>query len=256
MAFDETFRYQPKINEEEVFELIGRAQTVRQLEPSNFEGPVAHWANDRMRRFGETIIPRHVYVEQKPYGKPHRVAWVYHDGFNIDTGVPFCMHHIACDCTPDVDRVDDLEEKQRIMNECDALLPVLDRQAELINYTYGVTKLLEALSFMPGAPMEEQNAEVQNFISRSIVYVLEHDYRHPESWMANVESGWNLINLQARVFQISPADLGWLAEALASQEVVETDGVVIELSQRLKDNIDAEKAIREATAVVERELAA
>lgn len=256
MAFGESFSPYPKFDEQEVFEAVGRPETIKKLKPSNFEGPVAHWANDRMRMFGETIIPRQVYVEQPPYKRPHRVAWVYHDGFDVNTGESFQMHHIACDCSGEIDRVDDPEEKQRIMDSCPALLPVIEKQADLVNATYGVDLVLAALPYYGKTPMEEQSPETQHFVTRSIVYMLEHDYRHPESWIANVESGWTLINLMAKIFKIKPEDIEWLAEALATQEVVETDGVVISLSQKLKDTIDADKVIREVAKIVEESLAA
>lgn len=243
MASGEAFGVYPTFNEQEVFETIGRPETIIKLAPSNFEGPVAHWANDRMRMFGETVVPKQVYIEQTPYKKPHRVAWVYHDGFNIDTGEPFCIHHIACDCSPEVDRVDSVEEKQEIMNECPALIPSLDRQAQLINSAYHISEVLTALSYEPGVSMYRQNPNVQNFVARSIVYMLERDYLHPQDWMANVESGWNLISLEARIFGLSSEDIEWLAQTLALEGILETDGTHLELSQQQKDNIEVHKRL-------------
>jgi hypothetical protein len=249
MSFDETFRFQPKIEEKEVYELTGEARELRELQPSHFEGPVAEWANERMNSLGETIVPRFVYIDQLP-DEQHRVAWVYHDGINMENAESFKIHHVACDCSGAVDRAETQEEKQEILGNCQSLLRVLDRRAALINAAYGMDNVFDTL-YNSDEPAEEQNSKAQHFAIRSMVYMLEHDYRHPESWMANVESGWMLINLMARVMHLRVEDVQWYAELLESQEIVETDGVAVSLSQDLKDQIEADKFIREATASFE-----
>lgn len=90
-------------------------------------------------------------------------------------------------------------------------------------------------------PAYEQSSVTQHFVIRSMVYLLEHDYRHPESWMANVESGWNLINLMANVMQIRPEDTRWYAGLLQEQKMVETDGQVIALTPKVKRLIDKDR---------------
>jgi hypothetical protein len=256
MAFDETFRFQSRIDEYESFRLIGVTKEYRELQPSNFDGPVAAWAEARMRDLGETIIPRHVYVETlQESGTQHRVAWVYHDGFNPDTGQSFCMHHVACDCSQEVDAAEDSDEKYEIMANCAALMRVLDKRAWLVNATYGMDNVLNHF-YDQDKSAYEQNSEAQHFVIRAMMYMLEHDYRHPEGWMANVESGWNLINLMALVMRIDPEDVTWYAELLDSQGLVETDGTVVTLSQKLKDTIDAEKILREVAENVKASQAA
>jgi hypothetical protein len=241
MAFDETFRPVPRFDETEVFELIGELGQVRELRPSNFEGPVAEWAEDRMRKFGETIIPRHVYVEPTAEG-PHRVAWIYHDGIEIRDGemVTFCMHHVACDCSPEAEKAESQEEKEEILGSCSALESVIRKRAYLVNATYGMENILSR-NYDHDRPAHEQSSPTQDFVLRSMLYLLEHDYRHPESWIANVESGWDLINLMANVMQLRPEDIRWFAGELQEKKMVQTDGQVIELTQKVKRTIDRER---------------
>jgi|GEM_PF-7108398 len=254
MALDETFRFQPKIDEKVVFELTGEARERRELQPSRFEGPVADWAEKRMRDLGETIVPRLVYSVPTKSGN-HKVAWVYHDGFEISTGEGYCLHHIACDCSSEIEAAESDEQKQEIIGDCKALSQVLGTRADMISSTYGIDTVLNAY-YDPERTAGEQSPEMQEFALRSIVYVLEHDYRHPESWMANVESGWTLVNLMASIMHMRPEDIGWYADMLQENEVVATDGVAISLSQKLKDTIDAERILREVSLGFEEELAA
>lgn len=254
MALDETFRPYSKYDELEVFQLIGRAQEVREVRPSDFDGPVAEWADRRMRNIGETIVPRQVYIVPLAQ-EDHRVAWIYHDGIDIDTEETFCLHHIACDCSAEVDSAPTEEEKQAIIANCSALTNVLAKRAHFINATYGMDNIFNSI-YDREKPAYEQSSSTQHFAIRSIMYVLEHDYRHPESWMGNVESGWNLIGLLSNIMQLRREDVQWYTELLASQELVETDGVVVELAPKIKQAIDAEKTLREVSAQIEREMAA
>lgn len=241
MAFDETLRPTPRFDEIEVFELTGEAREVRELHASNFDGPVADWAHERMEKYGETIIPRHVYVESVGQSE-HRVAWIYHDGMELrdDEMVTFCMHHVACDCSPEVEKAETEEEKQEIIGDCPALKNVLRKRAHLVNATYGMDNIL-SLIYDQDRPAHEQSSATQHFVIRSILYLLEHDYRHPESWIANVESGWDLINLMANVMQLRPEDVRWYAELLQEEKMVQTDGQVIVLAPKIKKTIDKER---------------
>lgn len=254
MAFDETFKPRPNFDEIVVFDLIGRTEQVRELRPSNFEGPVAEWAEERMSKIGETIVPRHVYVDSVD-NKDHRVAWVYHDGIDMETGQSFCMHHVACDCSLEVDRAANEEERQEIIGNCPALVNVLRKRAQFINATYSMDTIIGEM-YDPERPAEKQSSATQHFVVRSLVYVLEHDYRHPESWMANVESGWNMVGLLSNILHLRYEDVQWYAELLASQELVETDGTVVSLSQNVRDTIDADKVLREVASNFETGLAA
>lgn len=253
MAFDETFRPHPNFDEVEVFTLTGQAKTVRELQPSNFAGPVAEWANERMHNFGETIVPRHVYIEPTASGEEHRVAWIYHDGLDLDAQQSFCMHHVACDCSQAVDNAETPKEKQEIIGNCQPLINVLNKRAWFINTTYGMDNVFSSF-YDPERPAYEQTSEAESFAVSSIMYMLEHDYRHPESWMANVESGWTLINLVAKVMNLHPEDVQWFTELLKTQDLVETDGVVISLSQRFKDGIETERKLRELEAEIDLDL--
>jgi hypothetical protein len=246
LSSTESFRPRPKFGEEEVFGLIGKAENVIRLEPANFDGPIAAWANDRMRIFSETIVPKEVYVEQQPFKKEHRVAWVYHEGFSSATGEPFAVHHVACDCSGDVDQVQSFEEKQLIISECPGLMPVIDRHADLIDAAYHTTEILAGLNYTPGTPLREQGKTVRTFVRNSILGFLEHDYTHPESWMANIESGWTISNLMAKIFKLSPEDIDWEVEGLAASGEVDSDGVHFGLSERHKKIMDLEKALRES----------
>ena len=257
MAYGESFRTYPTFDDQEVFELTGHSQSVIRLEPNHFEGPVAQWANDRIRKFGETIVPRQVYVEQPPYKRPHRVAWIYHEGRNTETGQEFSMHHVACDCSGDIENANSPQERQEIVDNCPGLVPVLAKQADLVNADYAINQIMEGLPYYQKEPMEEQTPKVQEFVARSILYLLEHDYRHPESWIANIENGWTLTNLMADVLKVKQNDIDWVtSEILEPEGSITVEGVVISLSQRLKDTIHAERVLREITSGQSEQLAA
>jgi hypothetical protein len=242
MAFDETFRPNPKFDEVEVFRLTGRAEEVRELGPSNFDGPVAEWAAQRMEGLGETIVPRHVYTDYSDTPEGHKVAWVYHDGIDMETGSTFCLHHVACDCYLKAENLSG-EEKEFVLGECESLKRVLEKRAVLVNATYGVANVIDRM-YDHERLAPEQSDETQAFVQGSLLYMLEHDYRHPESWVANVESGWNLIRLLARVMEIRYEDAKWFAADLAEKEMVETDGVVVLLDSKRRAEIDAERLLR------------
>lgn len=241
MAFDETFRPTPKINEIETFQLIGKPREFRELRPSNFDGPVAEWADWRMHALGETIVPRHVYIDSLPGGEEHRVAWVYHDGFNPDSATSYCMHHVACDCSLEVDHAETLEERAEIMSNCPSLTTVLQRRAWLVNATYGIDTILNHYTYDAQSEPEEQSPEVRQFLSGAIAQILEHDFRHPESWMANVESGWNLVNLLAVTLQIPPEHVLEYAQQLERMGYVELNDDAVSLSASEKARIQNEQ---------------
>jgi hypothetical protein len=256
MSLSESFIDYPMFDETEVREVVGTAKKVRKLGNSEFQGPVAAWANDRMRVFGETIIARHVYVVGLPKGKEHRVAWVYHEGFT-ERSEPFCMHHVACDCSGDIEKADTPEEKQEIVRQCPGLQPALEHQASAVNTALGIEDILYyELKYYPKAPMEAQNDIVQEFVGASLLHLLENDYEYPRSWIANVESGYTLPNLAAKVLQVPSVDVEWIAQELEDEGQVVFDGQAISLSQRLKDKLDAERTARVIIKGLDDQLAA
>jgi hypothetical protein len=245
MSIAEGFVNAPMYSTDEVAETIGVSKKVRKLESNEFSGPVAAWANDRARVFGETIIPRHMYIVELPKGRKHMVAWIFHEGFT-ERNEPFCMHHIACDCSGDIERTQDLEEKQEIIRDCPGLQPALEYQARAVNSALRIEEMLYYnLGYYPKASMEEQKDAVQDFVGASILHLLKIDYEYPRSWIANIESGMALVNLVAKVHMVAPEDVNWLAEQLQEEDEVATDGQVIALSQVTKDSIDAERTRRE-----------
>ena len=255
MAFDETFRPRVNFDETEVFALTGQAREVRELHPSHFAGPVAEWADERERNFGDTIIPRHVYAELKD-GKMHRVAWIYHQGVEfIDEGyIPFERHHIACDCLLESEHEGDTE----LMFNCEALLKVLNKRAWWVNSVYGTEDVLMQLPNLPKEALFGVSAEEMDeaFSVAAIRHLLEHDARHPEAWVANILDNEHQVSLLALVLQKPPEDVRELVETIEERGLIDFDGEVLQLTQEERDRIYADKVIRSITERVEEELKA
>ncbi|MBX4201652.1 hypothetical protein KW803_02025 [Candidatus Saccharibacteria bacterium] len=246
MAIDETFRPRIYFDEQEVFEDIGRATRLRQLQPTNFEGPVAEWAEERTKLFGDVVISRMVFVEP---GKKedHRVAWVYRSGIDLETEETFARHHIACDCSLEADRDDELE---RIF-QCQHLMGVLNKRAWQISATYGAEDILRTIPDLPEEALlgYEHGHEIfgREFSLRALSSILDHDFRHPDSWVANVIDGEHQASLMALIFQQDPAEIHQVAEILERGGVVEIDGDTIMLTEEEKQKIRDDIAYRRFT---------
>ncbi len=99
MTSGEVLRHSVSIDEQEVFCLIHKPVELLELQPSNFAGRVASWAEHAERRYGDSINPVMTYVESGP----HRVSWIYHEGEDSRSGERFCTYHIICDCIAGVE---------------------------------------------------------------------------------------------------------------------------------------------------------
>ncbi len=227
MSFDETLRPHSNFDESVVFELVGKAQEVRELRPSNFEGPVAVWANVREQKFGDTILPRHVYTERSG-DEEHRVAWVYHSGIDFESGETFSDHHIACDCLLEAEQSD--SQDPILPLDCDALRSVLNKRAWFVNATFRIDEVMKV--FKDGKAGDyEQLPAVHDFSVRTIAYLLEHDTRHPESWVGNVITGQHQVSLLSVVMQQPPEIIRWYGELLEQTGLVEFDGETLSLTE-------------------------
>lgn len=223
MAFDDTFRHSSFIDESEVFSHIGIAKPVVELKPSNFEGPMQEWADERDTNFGDSIISRLVYVD-KVGREDHRVAWVRHSGIDFENGESFCLHHIACDCILEADR--DLDP-DRIFS-CEALLSVLNKRGWWVSTQYRFDEVLKYYK-NPDVGDFEQSDDHHYFVTRSIAYILEHDYRHPEAWMGNIRSGCHLNSLMSVIMQKPPEVMRWYGEIMCQAGVIDFDGEIFVL---------------------------
>lgn len=235
MAFDETFR--PKLTFDNSTNYDSPA--VRQLQPSNFEGPVAYWAAERTRKFGDGFIPRHVYTEVVD-GQPHRVAWVYHDGIDPDIGETFERHHIACDCMLEAEHDGEPER----MFACEALHRVLNKRAWVISSVYKMEDTMRAIPELPEAALfgGDRASLYDEFSMRSIGYLLEHDVIHPEGWVNNIVDGEHMASLIALIMQRDPDEIREYAERMERAGIIKFDGETIMLTesekQRIKNDIE------------------
>lgn len=246
MAFDETFKRRVDIDEERVYALTRQAQTVRELQPSNFDGPIAEWADGRMQDYGDTIIPRYVY-DDSAGGRPHKVAWIYHAGVDFDDGESFCRHHIACDCLLESERSGDAE----LMFGCNALLSVLNKRAWFINDTYSAQRVLRQIPALPKEALFGANSESMEkaFAIATMGYILEHDVRHPEAWVGNILDGEHQATLLALILQQDPDEVRENAEIMERNGAAEFDGETIKLSEEEREKIRLDKENR---SVIER----
>ncbi len=223
MSLDESFRYIPKYREDEVFELTGKANEVRILEPSNFEGPMLKWATQREQQFGDLVLSRVVYKEVL-FNNPHRVAWVYHENLDFESGEHNKGHHILCDCIVEAEIEDDID----LMFKCSALQTVLEKRAWLISNKFRMSEIFGAYSDEEVDDFE-QNPYARELALRTIAYLLEYDQLHPEGWVANVVSGQHHASLLALIMQQPPEIVRWYAEMLESTGEIEFDGETLRL---------------------------
>lgn len=244
MAFDDTFKHRVKIDEEAVFGLTGKAREVLELRPSHFAGPVAEWAEERENQFGDTVIPRHVYMEVQN-GKSHRVAWVYHRGYNLDAETDYEEHHIVCDCLLNAERAGEPER----MFECPAVFTTLTKRAAFINFTYKTDEVARA--FMdPDIDDFGQPPKYHEFNIKTMAMVLEHDLRHPESWMANLTNGMHHASSMAVILQLPREVVCWYAKSMEQAGFIDFDGENMCLSEEQQQKI-AEDILRREKAAKE-----
>jgi hypothetical protein len=246
MAFDDTFKPRVNFDEIQVFQLTGQARTVRELQPSHFAGPIAEWAHEREQDFGDTIISRHVYAEVKG-GKMHRVAWLYHEGVDFEDGEPFCRHHIGCDCLLESQRLGEPD----LMFSCESLLSVLNKRAWFVNATYGTEAVMRQIPHLPAEALfgVPRPALEKAFSIATIGYILEHDARHPESWVGTIMDREHQATLLALVLQQDPDEVREHAETMESVGTIEFDGETMRLSEDEREKIEQDMANR---SIIER----
>lgn len=246
MALDESFKSVQLINQWEVFELTGRPRSYRALGPSGFEGPVAEWAEKRMRDIGETIVPRIVYKVNLPDNSVHTVAWAYHDSLDMKTGEGTCMHHVVCDCEPLLEDIEDPEAKALVLGNCVPLKKALQVRSETVNRTLGIAEIFQFFRYKHDADVSRQGDDVRYFIQESIKKILEHDYLHPDSWMANVESGWQHVNMLAMTLGIPPDHLPDYLDQLEDEGHLTQEDVQVRLTNEAIAEIEErQQTIRE-----------
>lgn len=236
MAFDDTFKHRIKIDEEVVFGLTGKAKEILEVQPNHFAGPVAQWAEERAEKFGDTVIPRHVYMEVQN-GRSHRVAWVYHRGYNLDTEEGYEEHHIACDCLLQIVE----QDRNEVMKECPAIFNTLTKRAAFVNFTYKTDEIARSLA-NPDLGDFEQPKTYHEINLKTMAMVLEHDLRHPEAWMANWVNGINHAGSMSVILQLPREVVCWYAENLQEAGYIDFDGENMRLTSEHQEQILADKA--------------
>jgi len=225
MAAGDVLRHSVSIDEQEVFRLIGRPVELLELQPSQFSGRVASWAEYAERRYGDSINPVITYVESGP----HRVSWIHHEGEDSRSGERFCTYHIICDCIAGVEGNSPRESVDHIVG-CRAVLRALQRRAAFVAHKYRTGEILAALRDPEAGDFEQSNA-FHKFAVKTIGSILELDARHPTEWPGNVINGEHRVSVLSTLFQLHPEVVKWYGRLLQESGVIEDfDGEILKLS--------------------------
>ncbi len=223
MARRDVLKHSVTIDEEEVFSLIHRPKEVIEPQRSNFTGRVAIWAEERERR-GDSINPIMTYTENGP----HRVSWVRREGLD-DDGIPYCTHHIVCDCailTPEKASPSAVVDQAVA---CGGVLRALQRRAAYVDHTYRTGEILAALRDPETGDFEQSNS-FHKFAVKSIGSLLDLDARHPEEWPANVINGEHRVSVLSTLFQLHPEVVKWYGRMLEEEGIIsDFDGESLKL---------------------------
>jgi hypothetical protein len=212
------------IDEQEVFSLIHKPVELHELQPSNFAGRVASWAEHAERRYGDSINPVMTYVESGP----HRVSWIYHEGEDSRSGERFSTYHIICDCIAGVEGNSPEESVAHILG-CSAVLRALQRRAAFVDHKYRTGEILAALRDPDTGDFEQSNA-FHNFAVKTIASILELDARHPKEWPGNVINGEHRASVLSTLFQLHPEVVKWYGRLLEESGVIDDfDGEILKL---------------------------
>lgn len=225
MSFDETFRPSYHFHERDVFDVLGKPLRIREIRPSNFDGPVAEWANYREAVFNDSVTPI-VTIPEGDGDDIHRVSWVHHSWLDRETESMHDQYHIACDCS----MMAELEGDPDSIFECPTLQKTLNRRASLIRGTLLLDKIFRACR-----DSEDSRSQVtldrQFFVVETIMWIMERDRSHPDSWVGNVASGEHTASLLGLILQEPPDNVRAIAEDLVDEGRLEFDGEIVRLPQ-------------------------
>ena len=225
MTSSGVLRHSVRIDEQEVFCLIHRPVELLELQPSQFAGRVASWAEYAERRYGDSINPVMTYVESGP----HRVSWIFHEGEDSRSGERFCTYHIVCDCITGVEGNSPRESVDQIVG-CRAVLRALQRRAAFVDHKYRTGEILAALRD-PDTGDFEQSSAFHAFAVKTIASILELDARHPKEWPGNVINGEHRVSVLSTLFQLHPEVVKWYGRLLEASGVIgDFDGEILKLS--------------------------
>lgn len=218
MSYEDPFRPSSYIHEHDTFDVIGKPLRIREIRPSNFDGPVKEWAEYRTAVFGD-IVRDVLTLPEDHDGNTHRVSWVYHAGRDIETDEAYARHHIACDCS----LMAELSGEADSIFECPVLQKTLNRRTGLVRGTLLLDKLIRAC-----IDSEDSRSSItldRGFIeSETIMWIMRQDNEHPESWMGNITSGEHTVSLIGLIIQKPPDNVRSLVEYLADEGRLEFDG--------------------------------
>lgn len=225
MGSGEVLRHSVRIDEHEVFDLIHKPTAVPELQPSNFTGRVAAWAEHAERRYGDSINPVVTYLESGP----HHVSWIHHEGDDWQSGEHFATHHIVCDCIAGLEGNSPHEVVAHAVG-CNAVLHALQRRAAFVAFTYRTSEILAALRDPETGDFEQSNT-FHKFAVKTIGDLLELDARHPKEWPGNVINGEHRVSVLATLFQLHPEVVRWYGRLLEESGVIsDFDGESLRLA--------------------------
>ncbi len=178
----------------------------RPLEEQNrdeiFKGPLADWARERREMYLEVADPMHLYFGFKE-GQPHTAAWIFRHLMDGETGQTHWMFHVACDCMPEADSLDEPD----IMYSCEVLAEALIDRA-----------------------MTEGTKFIRPDLGQSILDILEQDRKDPKRWVANYINGQHEVPMLALMLGRHPDDVTEVAHDLEEFGAIELEEETLRLA--------------------------
>src|SRR3989344_2417055 len=113
----------------------------RQAREQYFVGDIAEWVAIRAKKYGDIILAKHMIIEWS-FDERHNTAWVEHQGVDQETGNPYHMHHVACDCLRLAESGNTVES---VAVDCPMLLNALVERAHMIDRQYRLHETLSSV---------------------------------------------------------------------------------------------------------------
>jgi hypothetical protein len=183
-----------------------------------FIGDIAEWSKRRAIKFGDLIIPKHMYIEEV-HGERHNAAWIEHSGKDQDTGEHFHIHHVACDCIKDDDPV--TEDINAF--DCPVWHNALTERVHQINRE---NRIQETLRELERLELEAYHDIVLSVMKETLVL----DREHPDQWMGNVVSGEHNAILMAEMLHIPVEFVRMYVDILQVRGTFEVEGDTFRLA--------------------------
>jgi hypothetical protein len=200
------------------------------------------WADEReLTYYGELIQPKAMYIKVTD-DDMHHVAWVRHKGVREIGGLreAYDLHHVVCDC---VSMHEDSDSRLEAVFECEGVRKVLAKRAEDVGQTLQAYELIAHYLGLSESELEVRFSpeQIQQIIGTSVVHMLETDFLHPETWMANMRSGALVVSAVARTLQLERQEIIPTLDTMRANGIVDHDTYTVRFGPQAFDPNEDEK---------------